>query len=219
MLANEFKAIRHWVFDLDNTLYPPHMRLFDQIESRMTDWVMAELDVDRDEANRLRDSYWRDYGTTLAGLMAVHNVAPDAYLTWVHDISFDILEPDLDLASAIEGLPGRKIVYTNGTAPYAGEVIRARGLDGLFDGVFGVEHAEYHAKPTRAAFETVFAKADIPKRSSAMFEDDPRNLVEPHAMGLRTIHVAPKAAPADHIHYHTADLASFLQGLKAEPAL
>ncbi len=208
----EFASVRHWVFDLDNTLYPPRMCLFDQIEERMTSWVMKELGVEHAEANRLRDTYWRDYGTTLAGLMEVHNVAPDAYLDWVHDVSFDKLDPDPGLAQAISELPGRKIVYTNGSAPYARNVIRARGLDGLFDDVFGVEHADFHPKPRRAAFETVFAKAGLDLSAAAMFEDDPRNLVEPHNMGLRTIHVAPKPDPADHIHHHTDDLAAFLDG-------
>ncbi|MEM9969812.1 MAG: pyrimidine 5'-nucleotidase, partial [Pseudomonadota bacterium] len=94
MIAHDFAHVRHWVFDLDNTLYPPSVRLFDQIEERMTDWVMDELSVDRATADTLRQQYWATYGTTLAGLMQVHGVDPGPYLYDVHDISLEALAPD-----------------------------------------------------------------------------------------------------------------------------
>jgi len=214
MVAESFHHVRAWVFDLDNTLYPPSARLFDQIEVRMTAFVMQALGVDRGEADRLRRHYWQLYGTTLAGLMHEHDVDPAPYLTDVHEISLDHLDPDPALRDGIAALPGRRIVYTNGSAPYAERVIAARGLDGLFDAVYGVEHAGFRPKPERAAFETVFARGGIEPGRAAMFEDDPRNLAAPHQMGMRTVHVAPEPDPADHIHHHTADLAEFLARLR-----
>jgi len=205
--------VSHWVFDLDNTLYPPEMRLFDQIEIRMTRWVMTALNVTEPEADRLRALYWRQYGTTLAGLMREHGVDPGPYLDDVHDIDFTVLTPDPGLRAHIAALPGRRIVYTNGCAPYAEKVLEARGLAGLFDAVYGVEHAGFLPKPEKAAFDAVFALDRVDPSRAAMFEDDTRNLIEPHAMGMSTIHVAPMAAPADHIHHHTADLAQFLSTL------
>lgn len=205
--------VSHWVFDLDNTLYPPEMRLFDQIEIRMTRWVMTALNVSEPEADRLRALYWRQYGTTLAGLMREHGVDPGPYLDDVHDIDFTVLTPDPGLRAHIAALPGRRIVYTNGCAPYAEKVLEARGLAGLFDAVYGVEHAGFLPKPEKAAFDAVFALDRVDPSRAAMFEDDTRNLIEPHAMGMGTIHVAPMAAPADHIHHHTADLAQFLSTL------
>ncbi|HEY0274528.1 MAG TPA: pyrimidine 5'-nucleotidase [Paenirhodobacter sp.] len=213
-LAGAFAPVSDWVFDLDNTLYPPSMRLFDQIEHKMTAYVMRTLGVEAPEADRLRDRYWRLYGTTLAGLMHEHDVDPLPFLIDVHDISFARLSPDPQLRAAIAGLPGRKIVYTNGSAPYAERVLQGRGLTGLFDGVYGVEDALFRPKPETAAFETVFAKAGIRTACAAMFEDDPRNLAAPHAMGMRTVHVAPVPAPAPHIGYHTDDLAQFLTRLR-----
>ena len=215
MVAQHFHHVTGWVFDLDNTLYPPSARLFDQIEVRMTAWVQQAVGVDRAEADRLRRHYWRTYGTTLAGLMAEHGVDPGPYLTDVHDISFDALQPDPALAARIRALPGRRIVYTNGSAPYAERVLAARGLSGLFDAVYGVEHAGFRPKPERAAFETVFARDGIAPATAAMFEDDPRNLAAPHAMGMRTVHVAPEPDPADHIHHHPDDLSGFLARLGA----
>lgn len=213
MAKQHFHHISTWVFDLDNTLYPPRYRLFDQIERRMTDWVMQSLKVSREEANHLRQHYWDSYGTTLAGLMREHNIDPLPYLAAVHDIDFSLLPPDPELAARIADLPGRRIVYTNASEPYAAKVLEARGLSGLFDAIYGVEHAGFHPKPDRAAFETVFGLDGLDPAKAAMFEDDTRNLKVPHAMGMRTVHVAPDPAPQDHIHHYTDDLATFLGAL------
>lgn len=216
MPRDSFQHIDTWVFDLDNTLYPPSVRLFDQIETRMTQYVMDAIGVDRAEADHLRQHYWHTYGTTLAGLMREHDVDPGPYLTDVHDIRFDALEADPRLAQRISKLPGRKIVYTNGCAPYAENVIDARGLSGLFDAIYGVEHAGFLPKPEHGAFARVFEQDGLAPERAAMFEDEPRNLAVPHELGMRTVHVAETALPADHIHHHTADLSDFL-ALLVEP--
>ena len=214
MTKDRFAHVRAWVFDLDNTLYSPAVRLFDQIEARMNSYVMRVTGAARDEAAQLRRDYWARYGTTLAGLMTHHEVDPEDYLVDVHDISFDALTPDPHLAELIATLPGRRIVYTNGSARYAAQVLKARGLEAAFDAIYGVEDAGYTPKPRPEAFERIFARDGLDPAVAAMFEDDPRNLAAPHAMGMRTVHVAPEAAPADHIHHHTDDLVAFLRGLK-----
>jgi putative hydrolase of the HAD superfamily len=213
MLHDAFSHVTTWVFDLDHTLYPPQARLFDLIEVRMTDWVMDAIGVDRAEADRLRKHYWHTHGTTLAGLMREHNVDPEPYLVDVHDISMESLTPDPLLAARIRALPGRRIVYTNGTAPYAERVLEARGLSGLFDAIYGVEHAGFLPKPERGAFDKVFATDKLDPLAAAMFEDDPRNLAVPHDLGMRTVHVAPERADAPHVQFHTDDLSLFLHKL------
>lgn len=213
MPKSDFSHVSQWVFDLDNTLYPPRARLFDQIEQKMTHYVMTELGVSKQRADHLRRHYWATYGTTLAGLMREHDIDPEPYLVAVHDISLDHLEADATLAGHIQSLPGRKIVYTNGSAPYAERVLAARGLSGLFDAIYGVEHADFKPKPDMAAFATIFAKDGIAPKTAAMFEDDPRNLAAPHKMGMRTVHVAAEPLRQDHIHHHTDDLTAFLAKL------
>ncbi len=213
MVKQHFAHVTTWVFDLDNTLYPPRYRLFDQIEVKMTAWVMEALRVPEAEANRLRQHYWQHYGTTLAGLMREHAIDPAPYLTAVHDIDFSALPADPVLAARIAALPGRRIIYTNGCEPYAQRVLEARGLSGLFDAVYGVEHAGFLPKPERQAFEAVFALDALDPTRAAMFEDDARNLAAPHAMGMRTVHIAPTQEPSDHIHHHAEDLTAFLSQL------
>ncbi|MDO5658998.1 MAG: pyrimidine 5'-nucleotidase [Paracoccus sp. (in: a-proteobacteria)] len=217
-----FAHIDTWIFDLDNTLYPPEAALFAQIEARMTAFVMRETGLDAGAANRLRADYWREYGTTLAGLMARHGVEPLAYLEEVHAIDFSVLRPDPALAAAIAALPGRKIIHTNADAPYAGRVLAHRDLP-VFEAIYGIGETDFIPKPDPRAYAAVIAAHGIDPARAAMFEDDPRNLVEPARLGMATILVGsgrdgPDELPASHIHgphvqHRTDDLAGFLRGL------
>lgn len=218
----DFRHITTWIFDLDNTLYPPEASLFSQIEKRMTAYVMRELGLSEPEANRLRSQYWRAHGTTLAGLMAEHGIDPLPYLRDVHDIDFSVLSPDPELAALIAALPGRKIVHTNADAAYAAQVLAHRGL-AVFDAVYGVEETGFHPKPDPRAYAAVRDADGFDPARAAMFEDDPRNLEIPHRLGMRTILVGdgrdgPDALAPDHDHgahvqNHTRDLTAFLRNL------
>ncbi|TPE53696.1 pyrimidine 5'-nucleotidase [Amaricoccus solimangrovi] len=210
MARDLFAHVETWVFDLDNTLYPPGIRLFDQIEARMTAYVMRALGVDRDRANTLRATYWREHGTTLAGLMAVHALDPEPYLADVHDIDLSMIAESPELRAALAALPGRRIVYTNGSREHARRVTKALGLDGAFDALYGFEDARHVPKPEATAFATVFALDGLDTRRAAMFEDDPRNLAVPHRLGMRTVLVGP-AEIAPHVHHQTDDLTEFLR--------
>lgn len=213
MPHQQFRDVHTWVFDLDNTLYPASARLFDQIEVKMTDFVMSELGVDHAEADRLRSTYWRDYGTTLNGLMQVHRIDPGPYLDIVHDIDLSGLAAAPDLADAISALPGRKIVYTNGSRGHADNVMAARGLTDVFDARYGIEDAGYKPKPDRTAFEAVFSLDGMASEGAAMVEDDIRNLAAPREMGMRTLWVAeaPHDPAADAT---TDDLTDFLRRVR-----
>lgn len=214
-----------WIFDLDNTLYAPEVRLFDQIERRMTHYVMRITGAPEAEASRLRSHYWRQHGTTLAGLMAEHAVDPVPYLREVHDIDFSALTPDPELAALITALPGRKIIHTNGDSTYARRVLEHRGLD-IFEAVYGIEEVAFHPKPDARAYHAVIAAHTVDPTRAAMFEDDPRNLVVPDALGMATVLVGSGQAGPDlpeldqdhgaHIHHRTNDLSDFLRGLAGD---
>jgi putative hydrolase of the HAD superfamily len=212
MRGTPFANVEAWVFDLDNTLYPPAVRLFDQIEERMTHYVMREIGLGREAAEHLRDHWWRNHGTTLAGLMEAYAIDPDPYLAEVHDIDLSGLRPDPALAAAVAALPGRRIVYTNGSRRHAERVTAALGLAGAFHALYGIEDAGYRPKPEAAAFERVFALDGLDPARGAMFEDDPRNLAVPARLGMQTVLVgAPHEA--DFIAHRTDDLADFLSRL------
>ncbi len=212
MPASDFTHVRDWVFDLDHTLYPAASQLFSQLEVNMERFLMRELQLSQAEATSRRARYWKDHGTTLAGLMLHHNTDPHAYLDEVQQIDMSVLTPNPALGAAIAALSGRKIVFTNGSRSYALQVLQALGMENIFDEIYGIDDAEFISKPAAQAYDTVFGKAKISDSAAAMFEDDPRNLLIPHARGLKTVLVG-RPRPAPHIHHHTEDLTAFLGAL------
>lgn len=212
MQRKSFEHVTSWVFDVDNTLYPESARLFDQIEILMNTYIVDNLKVSEAEATSLRRQYWQDHGTTLAGLMLKHDIDPDPFLAAVHDIDLTHLSENLALRDAIERLPGRKIVFTNGSRQHALQVVKACGLEGVFDQHYGIEDAGYCPKPHPSAFSRVFTKDGLKPAEAAMFEDDPRNLEVPHDLEMRTVLVGSNKQAA-HIHFSTDDLTQFIRDL------
>ena len=183
--------------DRDNTLYPASTDLFAQVCEKMSSYIANTLDVDKAKADKIRYEYWQKYGTSLAGLMKNFKIDPDHFLEVVHDIDFSVLSKDPKLLNALNELPGRKIVYTNGTVPYAKEVLKYRGLADVFDEIYGVENANYIPKPSPEAFKLIFAKANVIYNRSAMFEDEVRNLKAPFDLGLKTCLLYTSPSPRD----------------------
>ncbi|MEM1106018.1 MAG: pyrimidine 5'-nucleotidase [Pseudomonadota bacterium] len=226
--------IRDWVFDLDNTLYPAECDLFAEIDARMTDFVARYLGVDAGAARRLQKRYYAEYGTTLKGLMTLHGMAPQAFLDHVHDIDLSPLPVDRSLRRALERLPGRRFVYTNGSRRHAERVTRQMGLQGVFDGLFGIEEGAFHPKPDPRSYAAFCAAFDVAPEEAIFFEDLERNLKPAREMGFATVLVRsdaqwtagePAAArPAGRSHgqspcadYVTDSLADFLQAVCPDP--
>lgn len=214
-----------WVFDLDNTLYPAECNLFDQIDIRMTRFVSDALALSESDARLIQKRYYAEHGTTLNGLMALHDLDPAPFLEYVHDIDLSPI-PHIDgLKAAISNLPGQKIVFTNGSRSHADRVVDKLGLTGVFDGHFGIEDAGYEPKPRRIAFDRLHHKFSITPNEAVMFEDLSRNLKTAHEMGYTTVlvhsdkdwsHEPEGARPGfgaesdDHIHFLTDCLTTFL---------
>ena len=218
-----------WVFDLDNTLYSANSDLFPQIQVKMNEYVADFLNLPKPEARLVQKQYYIEYGTTLNGLMKHHEIDPHHYLHHVHDIDYSRLSPDLQLRSAIEGLGGRKMVFTNGSKKHAENAIAALGLEGLFHDLVDIAATNFIPKPKIEAFEAMIKAHDINPKTSVMVEDLSKNLVTAHKMGFATIlvwsdkiwHDEPKGhAPAgehdieqDYIDYATNNLSGFLQNV------
>lgn len=222
-----FRTVDFWVFDLDNTLYPASSGLFAQIDERMRAYVRARFGVDDAEAHRIQKGYYKRYGTTLNGLMHEHGVDPHEFLGHVHDIDVTGLAPNPQLAAAIAALPGRKVVFTNGSTAHAERVNRQLGLHDSFDGVMDIIALGFRPKPHAEAYATLFEHFDAAPARAAMFEDLPRNLIPAHKLGMRTVLITgehlwrndgPQAPDdyADYIHHETDDLGAFLAQLQFE---
>ena len=186
-----FAHVDTWVFDLDNTLYPRHTDLFSQISDKMTDYVRELLQVPREEAYRVQKDYYQEHGTTLAGLMANHGIDPNDFLERVHDIDYSWIDPDPALGAAIEALPGRKLIFTNGDTGHAERAARALGVLDHFEAIFDIVAADLVPKPASETYSKFVGLHRIEPARAAMFEDLPRNLVAPHALGMRTVLVVP----------------------------
>jgi putative hydrolase of the HAD superfamily len=220
----DFRHVKSWIFDLDNTLYCADNGIFAQIEGRMTDYVMAFLKLPREAAYARQKDLYRQYGTTLNGLMREHEASPDDYLHYVHDIDLSSLSSDAHLAAAIEKLPGQRFVFTNGCRDHAARILDRLGMTSLFDAVWDIRTIAFQPKPQMEAYRSVVAAAGLDCGQSAMFDDIARNLVPARAMGMTTVWLqsdAPWAkqgpamdvAPGD-IDHRTDNLTQFLQSIR-----
>jgi putative hydrolase of the HAD superfamily len=179
--------VRHWIFDLDNTLYRSDSGLFRQIESRMTDFVARLTGLDRDRARALQKQLYRDHGTTLNGLMVTRGMDPEPYLDFVHDIDLSPLGPDQGLAEAIGRLPGRRFVFTNGCRNHAARILDQVGLAPLFEEIWDIRHIGFVPKPDPRAYAQVVAAAGLNAGHSAMFDDIAQNLQPARDLGMTTV--------------------------------
>lgn len=208
-------AARHWVFDLDHTLYPATGLLFDQTNVTMTRFIGEVLGIAPEAADSLRARLWADYGTTQKGLELEFGVAPDLFLDAVHDIDFAVLSPDARLNDAIAALPGRRIVFTNGPRRYAAQALTELGLTDHFDAVYGTEDAGLSPKPRPEAYGPIFDREPAGPEGSVFVEDMAVNLAVPKSLGCTTVLVGPPSPQFDHVDHHTDDLAGFLGQIAA----
>ncbi|NNC73295.1 MAG: pyrimidine 5'-nucleotidase [Sphingomonadaceae bacterium] len=208
-----------WIFDLDNTLYPASAKLFDQIDVRMTDYIARLLGVDRAEAFRVQKAFFHEHGTTLAGLMREHGVAPRDFLDFVHDIDLSVLTADAALVTHIAALPGRKLVFTNGDAEYAQRVLDRLGLGASFEALHDIHASAYVPKPDEASYAGLCDAHDINPAHALFVEDMARNLKPAKALGMTTVWVnngserGSHDADEEYIDYEIAAVTPWLDEL------
>ena len=209
--------IDHWIFDLDNTLYPPSAKLFDLIDVRMRGFIMRLLNVSEEEAHHVQKDYFHRYGTTMAGLMQHHGVAPEDFLVDVHDIALDRIGYDARLRAGLERLSGQLYIYTNADADYAARVLDARGLSDLFSGICDIRATQYLPKPVPAAYDIMVQHLGVDPKRSLFFEDMARNLTPAKALGMTTVWLdnGSESGHRDHVpshvDFHINDLTDWLE--------
>ena len=227
--ASVLAHVTDWVFDLDNTLYPRECNLFAQIDTLITQYMMDVTKLEFMAARTLQKAYYRDFGTTLNGLMHEHDVDPDHFLSTVHRIDYSPVAANVALIQAIRALPGRKFILTNGDVDHARAVLGRLGpADELFEDVFDIRAMSYKPKPLPEAYAAFFATHGIESRQAAMFDDLEKNLLVPHEVGMSTVQVIASEGFAHsqveaweldrtggpHVHHVTANLTGFLTGLR-----
>lgn len=219
----DFAHIDTWVFDLDNTLYPASCRLFDQMHEKMGHYVMRHFNLDYPAARAMQKELYLRHGTTLRGLMVEHGHSPERFLEEVHDIDYASVPRHPALLAALERLPGRKIVFTNGTAGHAARVLERLGVAQAFHGVFDIVDCDHIPKPAEAPYTKFLRDHAVEPTRAAFFEDIASNLRVPHEIGMTTVLVVSEDGEevrewqgdrdAPHVDHVTHDLAGFLAGL------
>ncbi|MTJ82652.1 MAG: pyrimidine 5'-nucleotidase [Telmatospirillum sp.] len=213
-----------WIFDLDNTLYPASCNLFAQIDVRMRQFIADALGLPLDDAFTLQKRYYREYGTTLRGLMDAHGVEPEQFLSYVHDIDYSPLAPAPALDRALGALAGRKLIFTNGSTRHAQSVVNRLGIAGHFDGIFDIRAAGYIPKPNVESYRLMIERFGLTANRCAMFEDIARNLAPAAGAGMTTVWVrevgvnrwaGQDSADLSHVHHVTDDLAGWLTAVVA----
>jgi putative hydrolase of the HAD superfamily len=221
--SRSFATVDTWVFDLDNTLYPHHVNLWQQVDARIRDYIAQFLKITHEEAFRLQKDYYKRYGTTLRGMMTEHGMQPDDYLEVVHQIDHSPLTPNPALGDAIEKLPGRKLIFTNGTRRHAEAVMARLEIDRQFEDVFDIAAANLDPKPLPQVYDRFLARHGVDPKHAAIFDDLSRNLEIPHRLGMATVLVVPEGSrevlredweltgrDAPHVDHVTDDLLGFL---------
>lgn len=213
------KPVGTWIFDLDNTLYPGSCRLFDQVQVKIRQYVCRHLGLDEAAALELQKRYFREHMTTLRGLMINDGIDPHDFLEFVHDIDLSGVAQDPALDQAIAALPGRKVIFTNGSVPHAERILRHVGIGDHFEGIFDIVASDFVPKPELGVYQRLCAEYAIDPATAVMVDDMPRNLVPAHQLGMTTILVEDGDAfatldaaptPDESIHHSTDNLAAFL---------
>ena len=229
--ARLFSHIETWVFDLDNTLYPHHVNLWQQVDARIGEYIGRYLKVGPDEARSIQKDYYKRFGTSMRGMMTEHGVSADDYLAYVHQIDHSPLEPNPAMGAAIEQLPGRKLILTNGSTDHAAKVLDRLGIGSQFEAVFDIIAADLEPKPAPQTYRRFLDRHRVDPTKAAMFEDLARNLVVPHQLGMTTVLVVPdgvkevvredwelEGREASYVDHVTDDLTGFLTALATTSA-
>ncbi|RME85651.1 MAG: pyrimidine 5'-nucleotidase [Zetaproteobacteria bacterium] len=179
------------IVDLDNTLYRADLGVFARMNARITAFMIEELGLAPEEADRLRQRYWRQYGSTLYGLIRHHGVDPERYLQVVHDVApEELINPDPALDAALAAIPVRKVIHTNATREHAERVLAALGVRRHFAAIYDIRFDGYRPKPNERALLAICAEEKVRPNEALVVDDAEENLAAARRLGCLTAHVS-----------------------------
>jgi putative hydrolase of the HAD superfamily len=190
--------IRKILFDLDDTLYPRHVGIMDQIRDLMLRYMQIRFDLSPSEADELRHHYFQTYGTTMRGLQVNHQIDPDEFLHYVHDIPLDqYLNSNPELDAVLASIPQDKIVFTNASREHAGQVLEQLGIRRHFSRIVDVRDMGYESKPQAVAYRRICELLEVDPEECLLIEDNVRNLQPAKLIGMTTVLVGHLEATTD----------------------
>ena len=214
------KNIKNILFDCDGVLYLDLESVFGQVSKKMTEYISSKLNVDLIKAKELQTNYFHKYNTSLNGLMIHHDIPPEEFLKYVHDIDLSFMKKDKLLREELEKLNIKKFVFTNGSKEHVKNITEHLGIEDLFDGVFDIVDAEFHPKPEAKAFDLMVKKFNIEPKETIYIEDIAKNLSIAKARGSTTVWLmndeywGKKESDKDFIDYKIENLSLFLKEIR-----
>jgi len=204
-------AIRTIFFDLDDTLYPNTNGLWEAIGKRINAFMVSRLDLPEQRVSTIRDEYLRSFGTTLNGLIANHQVDPQEYLAYVHDVPLEnYLRPDPDLQQMLARMPQRKIIFTNSDTGHARRVLAILGVEAYIDRILDIVALDFINKPKPRAYTRALEITSAGNAKNCLFLDDRvENLLPAAEIGMKTTLVGDKSKP-NGVDYHVERITDLL---------
>ena len=216
----ELKKIKNILFDLDGVLYQDLEAVFGQVSKKMTKYISDKLDLDLKKAKELQTNYFHKYNTSLNGLMIHHNIKPEEFLQYVHNIDLTFMKKDLILRKELENLNLKKFIFTNGSKEHANNITTHLGVNDLFDGFFDIVDAQFSPKPTAKAFDLMIKKFKIDPCETLYIEDIAKNLSIGKERGTITAWLinneywGKKESDKEFIDYKIENLSLFLKEIR-----
>ena len=160
-------------FDLDDTLYPASTGLWEAIKERMNLYMRDRMGFDPAEIPQIREKYYLQYGTTLRGLQANHDIDVQDFLAFVHDLPLsDYIQPNPALCETIASLGTHNLIFTNADAAHARRVLKALGLNECFENIVDVNAVSPYCKPMPESFQIAMRMAGESEPSRCVMIDD-----------------------------------------------
>jgi len=216
----ELKNIKNILFDLDGVLYSDLEAVFGQVSKRMTKYISNKLNIDLKKAKELQTNYFHKYNTSLNGLMKHHDIEPEDFLKYVHNIDLSFMSKDTVLRSELENLNLKKFIFTNGSKDHANNITTHLGINDLFDGLFDIVDSEFSPKPTAKAFDLMVKKFNINPKETLYIEDIAKNLSIGKERGAITAWLindeywGKKESNKDFIDFKVKNLSLFLKEIR-----
>ena len=216
----ELTNIKNILFDLDGVLYRDLEAVFGQVSKKMTEYIAKKLNLDLKKAKELQTNYFHKYNTSLNGLMIHHDIKPEDFLKYVHDIDLSFMKKDIVLRNELENLKIKKFIFTNGSKEHAKNITKHLGINDLFDGSFDITDCNFIPKPSIEPYEKLLKKFDINPRETVFIEDIAKNLQPAKKLGMKTVWLinneywGKKDSDKEFIDYKIKNVSLFLKEIR-----
>jgi len=221
------KALKYILFDLDETLYPSRSGLMAEIGELMSRFMEERLRMSPTEVPALREHYYHVYGTTMQGLRIHHDIDPEDYLAYVHDLPLeDYIAPNDELDKVLAEIETEKVIFTNASAEHACRVLAILGVERHFSRIIDVRALGYISKPYPEAYQRTLEILGAEGHECLLVDDRARNLAPAKELGMITVLVsnqetAPRQNPsqdADFVIGEVAEIGEVVRRLTFEGA-